>query len=137
MPAKKKTNKIADIPEHLRKGMESIAKGLGVAVTELWTMFVMQYFWRGIAYAVLTLIPTTLIMMKYGPFFWESMWPWVAAIIIVVKGFSIYWAIMYIGNPKYYALNDLTSKLGDFVEKTKGDKEAEVSITKRLDTTYR
>lgn len=130
MPAAKKKT---DIPSNLQKGLGYIAKGLGVAVEQLWTMFVQQYFVRGIAMGVITLLSMTLVVMRYGPFFWEHMNPLVASVLIAVKLFALYWSIMYIGNPKYYALNDLTDKVSDVMKTMKeGGKEVEVLDKKSL-----
>lgn len=134
MPAKKKPVKgIASLPSHLQKGLEQLAKGAGVAVTEIWTMYVMQYVARGVAYGLLTIIPSTLIIMKYGPFFWEAMWPWVAVIIIIAKSFGLYWTVMYLLNARYYALNKLVQQVGDFVSKTKGGEVVKATASKSLE----
>jgi len=140
MPAAKKTTK-KDIPSSIEKGLGQIAKGMGVAVTELWTIFVKQYFAKGIATAIITIIPSVLIVMKYGPFFWESMVWWVVAIIVAGKILGIYWSVMYILNPHYYALEDITARLGQVMDKVKGNgkggETTAVVASKSLEYRYR
>lgn len=119
MAAKKSDSKAVDTVEALgaeaKKVIESLAKGLGVAVTELWTIFVRQYVVRGAneLFTALVLFSAAFFLKDYIGFF---------ALIPVAVGIGfVYGAINYLGNPKYYALNDIVKRVRDFKdEKSKG-----------------
>lgn len=88
--------------------IDSLAKGLGVAATELWTIFVRQYIVRGANELF------TALVLFVGAFFlkdWIQFWALIPAAIGV--GF-VYGAISYLGNPKYYALNDIVARIKKF-----------------------
>lgn len=104
-----KTKKgVPSIPESVKDGINAIAKGIGVAATELWTIFVRQYVVKG-----LSELFTAAIL--YGSAFFLSgvigLWA------LIPAGFGVaftYGAIAYLGNPKYYALADITKRIQDF-----------------------
>src|SRR5690242_6104860 len=93
------------LPLTIRAGVEAIAKGLGVAAVELWSIFVRQYVVTG-----LTEVFTALVLIGAGVFMafhidWWSLIPLVLALPFC------YGAIMSLGNPKYYAIQDITRKI--------------------------
>lgn len=110
--AKKAENKSLDTVEALgaeaKKVIESLAKGLGVAVTELWSIFVRQYVVRGAneLFTAIVLFVAAFFLKDYIGFF---------ALIPVAVGIGfVYGAINYLGNPKYYALNDIVKRVREF-----------------------
>lgn len=109
---------IAAIGSQAKQVIESLAKGLGVAVTELWSIFVRQYIVRGI-----NELFTAIIMFTIAFFMWGYLRFWALIPVAIGIGF-IYGAIAYLGNPKYYALEDITKKIKGF----KGDKSSREEI---------
>lgn len=114
------TKKKVDIPNSLKKGLESLAKGIGVAATELWIIFVRQYLVKGIA-----MLFTAILFLIVAWFLWK-IWPLVTILPIGGAIALMYASIMYIGNPRYYALNDLTQKLDAFLTKMQKEDKGEV-----------
>jgi hypothetical protein len=96
------------VPESVRKAVEAIAKGIGVAATELWTIFVRQYIVRGVSELF-----TALVL--YGAAFSlrETIGLWALIPAGIGMAFT-YGAIAYLGNPKYYALADITKRIQEF-----------------------
>lgn len=93
------------IPSTVRDGIEAIAKGLGVAAVELWSIFVRQYIVKGI-----TEVFTALVLIGAGIFLASQLGYW--AIIPLAGALPFcYGAIMLLGNPKYYAIQDITNKI--------------------------
>jgi hypothetical protein len=91
--------------------IDSLAKGLGVAATELWSIFVRQYVVRGAneLFTALVLFVSAWFLSDYIQF-----WALIPAAIGI--GF-VYGAISYLGNPKYYALNDIVKRIQEFKDK--------------------
>lgn len=90
--------------------IDSLAKGLGVAATELWSIFVRQYIVRG-----LNELFTAIVLFVAGFILFQFVQFWALIPVGVGIGF-VYGAISYLGNPKYYALNDIVTKIKDFKE---------------------
>ena len=103
----KAKNEILDakIPTTIKTGIEAIAKGLGVAAVELWEIFVRQYVVKGITevFTALVLIGSSVAIFKYFG-------PWGLVPLAVALPFC-YGAILLLGNPKYYAIQDITDKI--------------------------
>ena len=99
--------------------VDSLAKGLGVAATELWSIFARQYVVRGLneLFTAIVLFVVAFFLKDYVGFY---------ALIPAAIGIGfVYGAISYLGNPKYYALNDIVRRIKDLKEegKTKIRKE--------------
>lgn len=95
----------AKLPETIKAGVEAIAKAMGVAAVELWSIFVRQYVVKGI-----TEVFTALVLIGAGVhiafvFGYWSLIPFGLALPFC------YGAIMLLGNPKYYAIQDITKKI--------------------------
>lgn len=112
--AKKKTEEesIDSVPSTINEAVDAIAKGLGVAAKELWTIFVRQYFVRGITEAF-----TGIVLCVASYFLWPFIGLWILVPLSIALLF-FYGAIMLMGNPKYYALEDITGKIQDFKNET-------------------
>ena len=88
--------------------IDTLAKSLGVAATELWTIFVRQYVVRGANELF------TAIVFFTGAFFLKDyIHLWALIPVAIGIGF-VYGAISYLGNPKYYALNDIVKRIQKF-----------------------
>lgn len=118
MPKKKN-----DIPKDIKDAIDGIAKGLGVAATEVWRIFVQQYLVRGIAEGFVAIVLVVASYMLYSEIGMWVLIPLSAAVLL------FYGAIIFVGNPKYYALGDITKRIGQF----QGQPEAKEVIAK-LDT---
>ena len=97
----------AKIPSTVSAGIEAIAKGLGVAAVELWEIFVRQYIVRG-----LTEVFTALILVGIGVFLAFQIGYW----SLIPFGLALplfYGSIQLLGNPKYYAIEDITEKINE------------------------
>lgn len=99
-----------------RKAIDQLAKGMGVAATELWTIFVRQYVVRG-ANELFTAI--IFFVAAYCLKDYIGLWALIPTVVGV--GF-VYGAINYLGNPKYYALNDIVSRIKEFKEESEKSK---------------
>lgn len=109
----------AVIGAQAKQVVDSLAKGLGVAATELWSIFVRQYIVRGLneLFTAIVLFVVAFFLKDYVGFY---------ALIPTAIGIGfVYGAISYLGNPKYYALNDIVRRIKDLKEegKTKIRKE--------------
>ena len=93
------------LPATIKSGVEAIAKGLGVAAVELWSIFVRQYIVKGI-----TEVFTALVLIGAGVFLAKVAGYWALIPLTAALPFC-YGAIMLLGNPKYYAINDITRKI--------------------------
>ncbi len=97
----------SQLPSTIKDGVEAIAKGLGVAAIELWSIFVRQYVVKG-----LTQVFTALVLIGAGIFIATQFQYW----SLIAFGLALpfcYAAIMLLGNPKYYAIQDITNKIKD------------------------
>lgn len=93
------------LPASIRAGVEALAKGLGVAAIELWSIFVRQYVVKGV-----TELFTALVLIGSGVFLATK----VDYYSLIAFGLALpfcYGAILLLGNPKYYAINDITRKI--------------------------
>lgn len=97
----------AKIPASIKAGVEALAKGLGVAAIELWSIFVRQYVVKG-----LTELFTALILVGSGIFLFHLVGYW-GLIPIAASLQFFYGTIMLLGNPKYYAITDITDKINE------------------------
>lgn len=96
------------VPESVKNAINAIAKGIGVAATELWTIFVRQYVVRGLSelFTAVIFYGLTAFLAQYIGFY--------ALIPFVIGVAFTYGAIAYLGNPKYYALADITKRIQQF-----------------------
>lgn len=97
----------AKIPESIKAGIEALAKGLGVAAVELWSIFVRQYVVKG-----LTELFTGLLLVGVGILLATLVGYW----SLIAFGLAVpffYATILLLGNPKYYAINDITKKINE------------------------
>lgn len=92
------------VPDTIRENVEAIAKGLGVAAIELWGIFVRQYIVKGI-----TEVFTALVLIGAGLFLAPKVQYWSLFAFGAALPFC-YGAIMLLGNPKYWAIQDITRK---------------------------
>lgn len=110
------------VPESVRSAIEAIAKGIGVAATELWTIFVRQYVVRGVSELF------TAVVLYGAAYFLKDTVGLFALIPAAVGMAFTYGAIAYLGNPKYYALADITKRIQEFKD---GDTKKSTSSTYR------
>lgn len=115
MTAKKDSQSTVEaIGSEARKAIDAIAKGLGVAAVELWTIFVRQSIVRGVSELF-----TAIVLFAFAWFLKDYIGFW--ALIPTAIGIGLcYGTIHYIGNPKYYALADITKRIGKFKEQNSG-----------------
>lgn len=126
MATKKKTEEaqadtIAVLGSQAKQVIDSLAKGLGVAATELWSIFVRQYVVRGA-----NELFTAIVLFVIAFVLWQFVQFWALIPVAIGIGF-VYGAISYLGNQKYYALNDIVNKIKEFRDgkvevKSKGDR---------------
>ncbi len=95
----------AKLPDSIKAGIEAIAKAMGVAAVELWEIFVRQYVVKGI-----TEVFTALVLIGAGVFIATQFQYWALIPFGLALPFC-YGAIMLLGNPRYYAINDITKKI--------------------------
>lgn len=93
------------LPATIKSGVEAIAKGLGVAAVELWSIFVRQYVVKGV-----TEVFTAVVLIGAGIFLAKHV-DWWALIPLTAALPFCYGSIMLLGNPKYYAIQDITRKI--------------------------
>ena len=97
----------AELPATIKAGVEAIAKAMGVAAVELWSIFVRQYIVRG-----LTEVFTALVLSGVGVFLVTKSTYWALVPFALALPFC-YGAILSLGNPKYYAIKDITNKINE------------------------
>jgi hypothetical protein len=97
----------AKIPETVKAGLEALAKGLGVAAIELWSIFVRQYIVKGV-----TELFTALVLVGSGIFLANLVGYWSIVAFAASLPF-FYGTILLLGNPKYYAITDITTKINE------------------------
>lgn len=95
------------LPDSIKAGVEAIAKAMGVAAVELWSIFVRQYVVKGI-----TEVFTALVLIGAGVFIAFQAGYWALIPLTLALPFC-YGAIMLLGNPKYYAIDDITKKINE------------------------
>lgn len=105
----KKSDKV--IPSSVSEIINQIAKGLGVAAVELWSIFVRQYLVRGI-----TELFTGLVLVASAYFLQPYIGLWIL-LPLAVSLIFFYGAILLIGNPKYYAIDDISNRVKNFKPK--------------------
>lgn len=110
--AEKKEKKV-DIPASIKEAVDAVAKGIGVAAVELWSIFVKQYFVKGC-----TELFTAIVLCIASYFLYPAIGLWILIPLAVALLFC-YGAIQLIGNPKYYALEDITGKVKAFTDEKK------------------
>lgn len=93
------------IPSTIKEGVEAISKGLGVAAVELWSIFVRQYIVKGATELF------TAISLSVFAFVLHNTIKWWALIPTAIAHLFFYGAIKLLGNPKYYAIQDITRKI--------------------------
>lgn len=110
MAKDKDKDSIEALPEEINGVISAIAKTLGVAVGELWSIFVRQYLVRGVAEAFTGIV---LCVASYFLVPYIGLW-----ILVPLAGALVmfYGAIFFMGNPKYYAIEDITGKIREFKE---------------------
>jgi len=98
----------AVLPAEVNGVISGIAKTLGVAVGELWGIFVRQYLVRGVTEAF-----TGIVLCVASYFLVDYIKLWILVPLGVAMVF-FYGAILLIGNPKYYAIEDITGRIKEF-----------------------
>ena len=98
------------IPTSIQQAVNAIAKGLGVAAVELWGIFVRQYVVRGLVEAL-----SFVVLLVLGIFLWQFI-TWWAFIPIAGSLVFAYGALLSLGNPKYYAIEDITKKIKELTK---------------------
>lgn len=103
----KKTKAVIDaqLPETIKAGIEAIAKAMGVAAVELWSIFVRQYVVKGV-----TEVFTALVLIGAGVHIAYAFGYWALIPFAAALPFC-YGAIMLLGNPRYYAIQDITKRI--------------------------
>lgn len=104
------TDAVAVLGAQAKQVIDSLAKGLGVAAGELWSIFVRQYVVRGA-----NELFTAVVLFVSAFILWGFVQFWALIPVAVGIGF-VYGAIAYLGNPKYYALEDIVKKIKEFKE---------------------
>lgn len=94
--------------ENVMRQLQPLADALKVAVTELWSIFVRQSIVKGISALFTALILTAGAWALKDSIHYWALIPLVIAIALV------YDAIAQLGNPKYYALEDITKRTKEF-----------------------
>lgn len=97
----------AKIPASIKAGIEALAKGLGVAAIELWSIFVRQYIVKGV-----TQLFTALVLIGTGVFLIHLVSYWSLIAFALALPFC-YGTILLLGNPRYYAIQDITNKINE------------------------
>jgi hypothetical protein len=95
----------AKLPATIRSGVEAIAKAMGVAAVELWSIFVRQYVVKG-----LTEFFTAVVLISAGVVLVSKIHYWSLLAFGAALPFC-YGTILLLGNPKYYAIQDITRKI--------------------------
>lgn len=113
---------LISLPQQVTEALNGAAKLLGVAVGELWSIFVRQYYVRGINLAFLGI---STLGLSYYLKQYIGLWWLVGCLAAKVL---IYFAIQYRGNPKYYAIQDITTKVKEF--SNSADKKSSNSFDK-------
>ena len=95
--------------DDVTKLLQPIADTFKVAVTELWKIFVRHYVVRGVSELF-----TALILIVIAGAVWDGFTTnekyWAIAPLLVGVVF-IYDAIQLVGNPQYYALDEIIKKV--------------------------
>lgn len=86
------------------KLLNPIAETFGVAVKELWKIFVRKYVVKGLSELFTALIFITATLFLYHLNQWTSL-------ILIVPIVLIYDAINLLGNPSYWALEEIINKV--------------------------
>lgn len=108
MAAKKNATpeaKQLDIPSQVSEAINGAAKLLGVAAVELWGIFVRQYVVRG-----LNELFTAIVLCVASFFLYPVIGLWILVPLAGALALS-YGAISLLGNPKYFALEDISEKV--------------------------
>jgi hypothetical protein len=103
-----KGKKKVDIPKSISDAVNAVAKVIGVAATELWSIFVQQYVVKGLQQAFTGTVLCIAAFFLYGSI---GLW------ILIPLGVALiffYSAIATLGNPKYYALEDISNRVQEF-----------------------
>lgn len=108
MAAKKKsdTESVVDkASQDVLNLLQPLADGLKVAVGELWSIFVRQQVVKG-----LNAVFTAGVLFASAYFLGQHIGYW-ALLPAAVGVVLIYDAIQHLGNPKYFALDDINKKM--------------------------
>lgn len=107
---KNEESTLPTLPDQVQEALNHAAKMMGVAVAELWSIFVRQYVVRGISelFFGVVIVSVALYLQSYIGLWWLA----VAAPSMIL----FYGAIQYLGNPKYYAIEDIIKKIKTFRE---------------------
>lgn len=91
--------------EYSKKAVSIISKGIGVATTELYSVFVRHYLVRGVAEAFTGFLLILFSVLSYNTIGLWVILPIIASIVM------FYSAILLIGNPKYYAIENIIDNI--------------------------
>lgn len=112
MAKKEKPSDLVDV-DAVQKALEPLSKGLKVAVSELYSVFVRQYVVKGFSELF-----TAILLVVIAYFLAPSVHYW-ALIPLAVSVYLVYDVIHLLGNPKYFALEDIAKKVRQFDGKHK------------------
>lgn len=109
MTTKKKNDKKSILDtDAVTKALEPLAKGLKVAVSELWGIFVRQYVVKGLSEAFTAGVLLAIAYMLKDAVHYYALIP------VAIAVYLTYDVISLLGNPKYYALEDLSNRVRNF-----------------------
>jgi len=98
--------------EDVMKALEPIAKGIGIAVSELWKIFTRQYFIKGVSQLFAG------IVSGLGTYFLGRYLIPIGIVNTVLVVAGVIWSLMFfysaiplLFNPQYFALNDIIEKI--------------------------
>ena len=102
-------NKIITQERDILELLKPIADTFKVAVTELWGIFINQYIVKGIAelFTGVICLTISIFLYKHLPEYYKLFG---IAPFMIFMGFA-YDSIQLIGNPKYWALEDIMRRL--------------------------
>ena len=97
--------------EEITKLLGPLAKTFNVAVSELWKIFVRQYVVKGLSQAVSAVLLILFGWIMFSNRVGAENYLWAPAVSWVVGVGLVYQAVQYLGNPAYFALEDLIRKV--------------------------
>jgi len=107
---KEVTPKLPGLPEQVQEALNRVAQMMGVAVAELWYIFVRQYVVRGLSEVFIGVV-FIVVAWTLAPL--VGYW----GLLIAAPSLPFFYgAIQLLGNPKYYAIEDITKKVKELKE---------------------
>lgn len=106
-----KDTKSVEIPSQVKAVFEQAGKMLGIAAKEGWIIFVRQYVVRGISEIFVGAV-VLWVAWYLQPYI--GLW-WLLGVLAATPFF--YGAIQLIGNPRYWAIEDIVDTTKNFKER--------------------